>query len=108
VPRHPAEHHRLSRGAQVGHLEEDLSNNRVVGRVTTEALQSTSRVWTDKIVTSWLAANEKNSPADSIQSGGEDAVKTTMPRNCLGSRRSEVGSGMSQGGTGGNLGDKVG
>jgi hypothetical protein len=57
-------------------LKKDLSNNRVVGRVTAEALQSTSRIFTDKKTTSWLGANEQNSPLQSIEFGGEDAVIT--------------------------------
>jgi hypothetical protein len=58
-------------------VEEDLSNNRVVGIVTTEARESTYRTCTDKMVTSWLAADEKESPVQSTQFGGEDAVETT-------------------------------
>jgi hypothetical protein len=57
-------------------LEQDFSNNRVVGGVKTERLQSTETVCTDKVVTSWLAATEKKSLVRSIQFGGEDAVKT--------------------------------
>jgi hypothetical protein len=44
--------------------------------MTAETLQIAYGVCTDKMVTFWLAADEKRSTAQSTQFGGEDGVKT--------------------------------
>jgi hypothetical protein len=74
VARYPEKYNRKPCLVKVGHMTPNLKDNQVVGCITTETLQGTWGVHTEKMSLPVLTPNEQESLVQAIEFSSKNAV----------------------------------